>query len=256
MSKRRKIGDVVRVKYPSEVEPDPFVAQIVESGSGPVPEDCIRDCGDPDCKEWQVVHEIGSDGKPNGERQFHISECAMFDIEQASKKQGKPTMLFDESYLVFSSPQGLDFHRFSARGLSAGGWSIGEKFDDRFDTEVGGFSQIAKQWFDGDGKMCGDWERTATGEIAAERNPSVIVDYDNGAKRYTEADAEGVPELASVLVRLRGRETAYVAFLAEKEAAKARREARKRLYQTELHRYGVRFLPAQVMRQIFTNAGV
>lgn len=85
MSQRRKIGDVVFVEYPSGQGPDPFVAQIVESGSGLEPWDCIRECGDPDCKEWQVVREIGPDGKPNGERQFHISECVMFDFEQASK---------------------------------------------------------------------------------------------------------------------------------------------------------------------------
>ena len=84
MSQRRKIGDVVRVEYPNHDQPDPFVAQIAQSGSGPEPWDCIRECGDPDCKEWQVVHEIGLDGKTNGERQFHISECVMFDIAQAS----------------------------------------------------------------------------------------------------------------------------------------------------------------------------
>jgi hypothetical protein len=85
MSQRRKIGDVVRVKYPSDIEPDPFVAQIVDPQSGYGPDDCNRECGDPDCKEWQVVHEIGQDGKPNGERQFHISECVMFDFAHTSK---------------------------------------------------------------------------------------------------------------------------------------------------------------------------
>uniref|UniRef100_A0A6H1ZHB4 Uncharacterized protein n=1 Tax=viral metagenome TaxID=1070528 RepID=A0A6H1ZHB4_9ZZZZ len=84
VSTRRKIGDIVRVQYPSDDEPDPFVAKIVESGSGPEPDDCIRECGDPACKEWPVVHEIGPDGRPNGKRQFHTSECVMFDVEHGN----------------------------------------------------------------------------------------------------------------------------------------------------------------------------
>lgn len=85
MSTRRRIGDIVFVDHQSELEPDPFFAQIVESGSGPDPDDCIRECGDPDCKEWPVVREIGTDGRQNGERQFHICECVMFDCEIRKK---------------------------------------------------------------------------------------------------------------------------------------------------------------------------
>ncbi len=83
MSIRRHIGDVVRVEYQNYDVP--YVAQIVEHGRGTEPDDCILNCGDPECKEWPVVHEIGPDGKPNGERQFHIPECYMFDYERNEK---------------------------------------------------------------------------------------------------------------------------------------------------------------------------
>ena len=128
------------------------------------------------------------------------------------------------------------------------------KFSDRFDTEVGGFSHIAQQWLDEHSHLHGDWKRNAAGEVATVRRPSVIVDYDNGAKRYTEAEADGILELSSVLVRLREREAAYVSYMAEKDAARARLEKRKRLYQTELKARRVRFLPAQVMRPIYARA--
>lgn len=161
-------------------------------------------------------------------------------------------MIFDEFY----DAQRIDIQRMRARCQFAGGWPIGERFDDRFDTEVGGFSHIAQQWIDASGKLRGDWKRTAEGEVETQRRPSVIVDYENEAKRYTESEAEGVPELAGVLLRLRAREASYVAFLAEKAAAKERWETRNRLYASELKRKKVRFLPAQVLRPIFSKAGV
>lgn len=78
MSTRRKIGDIVRVDGYQHND-TPYVAQIVAHGRGTEPDDCILDCGDPACKEWPVVHEIGADGKPNGERDFHVPECHMLD---------------------------------------------------------------------------------------------------------------------------------------------------------------------------------
>ncbi len=80
MSARRKIGDTVRVDGYQHND-TPYIGQIVESGSGPDPDDCILDCGDPECKEWPLVIEIGDDGKPNGERNFHVPECHMYDYE-------------------------------------------------------------------------------------------------------------------------------------------------------------------------------
>lgn len=160
---------------------------------------------------------------------------------------------FDEANLQFSDAHHLSMQRLHARCQSAGGWIIGERFNDRFDTEVGGFSHIAQQWIDANGKLCGDWMRTASGQVSTERRPSVIVDYENEGKQYTEAEADGLSEFACVLMRLRAREEAYVAFLSQKEALKARWEARKRLYAEELKRKQVKFLPAQVMRPIFAK---
>lgn len=85
MSTRRKIGDIVRVDGYQHND-TPYIAQIVEHGRGREPDDCILDCGDPDCKEWPVVHEIGVDGKPNGERDFHVPECHMFDYNFDTSK--------------------------------------------------------------------------------------------------------------------------------------------------------------------------
>jgi hypothetical protein len=126
---------------------------------------------------------------------------------------------FDESGLLFSEKDTLALQRFSTRFRSAGGWPIGERFDDRYDTLVGGFHHIAEQWIDSDGGLHGDWKRTDSGEIQTVRAPSLIVDYADGGKSYKDEDAVGLPELAGVLMRLREREAAYVAFLADKAAA-------------------------------------
>lgn len=166
------------------------------------------------------------------------------------------TLYYDESHLLFSDADVLSFQRFSARCRSAGGWTIGEKFNDRFDTEVGGFAHVAQQWVDEGGQFRGGWKRTADGEIELVRHPSVVVDYANGGKRYTLDDAQALPELAGVLTRLQEREAAYVAYLAKKEAERARWEQRKRLLKAELLRQRVRFLPAQVMRPIYAQSGV
>jgi hypothetical protein len=80
MSTRRKIGDIVRVDG-YQHDDTPYVAQIVEHGGGIEPDDCILDCGDPACKEWPVVQEVGLDGRLNGERNFHVPECHMLDFD-------------------------------------------------------------------------------------------------------------------------------------------------------------------------------
>jgi hypothetical protein len=63
----------------------PYIRQIIEHGRGREPDDYVIDCGDHECGEWPVVHEIGPDGKPNGERAFHVPECHMFDYEREGK---------------------------------------------------------------------------------------------------------------------------------------------------------------------------
>lgn len=166
------------------------------------------------------------------------------------------TVYYDEGHLLLSDSDALSFQRFSARCRSAGGWIIGEKFDDRFDTEVGGFAHVAQQWIGEDGQLQGGWKRAPNGEIELVRHLSVIVDYANGGKRYTLDEARALPELTGVMGRLQEREAMYVAFLARKEAEKARWEKRKHLLKAELLRHRVRFLPAQVMRPIYAQAGV
>lgn len=163
---------------------------------------------------------------------------------------------FDESHLLFSDKDALNLQRLSTRLRSAGGWLIGERFDDRFDTQVGGFHHIAQQWIDSSGKMQGDWKRDTSGEIETVRAPSVIVDYSKGGKSYTKEEAANFPELAGVLARLCEREAAYLAFLSEKAAANARWEARKRVREAELLKRHVRFLPKQVLKQAYANAGL
>ena len=149
----------------------------------------------------------------------------------------------------------LSFLRLHARCQSAGGWTIGEKFNDRFDTEVGGFSMVAEQWIE-DGQLKGDWKRTADGSIESVRRVSVVVDYADNGTRYTIEEAQALPELAAVLARLQERESKYLRHLAKLEEAKARMAKRKSLLKAELRRHGVRFLPAQVMRDIYAKAGV
>lgn len=80
MSTRRKIGDIVCVDGYQHND-QPYIGQIVVHGGGAEPDDCILDCGDPECKEWPVVIEIGADGHPNGERDFHVPECHMSDCK-------------------------------------------------------------------------------------------------------------------------------------------------------------------------------
>lgn len=162
---------------------------------------------------------------------------------------------FDDEYHV-SRAETLNQKRFSARCRYANGWLIGERFDDRFDTQVGGFLHIAEQWIEPNGEMHGGWKRTTSGDIATERAPSLIVDYGFGGKEYTDEEAAAIPELSGVLVRLRERDAAYVAFLSEKAVANARWEARKRVREAELLKRHVRFLPKQVLKQSYANAGL
>lgn len=54
--------------------------------------------------------------------------------------------LYLDEFSVHGDSMSPDFLRLRNRcRLSAGGWVIGEKFDDRFDTEVGRVASIAKQ---------------------------------------------------------------------------------------------------------------
>lgn len=75
MSTRRKIGDAVIVHAGTE---DEFTGRIVAHSAGSEPDDCVYDCGDPDCREWPVLEVVDeATQKPTGERAFHVAECCM-----------------------------------------------------------------------------------------------------------------------------------------------------------------------------------
>jgi hypothetical protein len=52
---RRKIGDVVLVK---NGEDEAFMGRIIIHGRGTEPDECVLDCGDPECHEWPVVEVV------------------------------------------------------------------------------------------------------------------------------------------------------------------------------------------------------
>lgn len=107
----------------------------------------------------------------------------------------------------------LSFYRMRMRLTFVRSWAIGEKFDERFDTEVGGTQLLVTQGIDAAGNVYGGLKTSMTvDEFAAVPKvgrPSAIVDYDNGGKPISPEEAEGLPELAAVLARLREREAAY-----------------------------------------------
>lgn len=118
----------------------------------------------------------------------------------------------------FSDKEILAHQRMRASMLSAGGWIVGDRFNDRYDTMVGGFSRLVTQSIDENGQMQGGFslDKLVQGEYPTVRKPSYIVDYEDGGKQISPSDAEKLPELAPVLARLRERETAYEAYLAKR----------------------------------------
>jgi len=82
MSVRRRIGDVVQL---DEEDDGPYLAKIAEHGRGTAPDDCMRVCGDPDCKEWPVLAEVDAAGKLTGVRVFHVAECQMAEPGSKAK---------------------------------------------------------------------------------------------------------------------------------------------------------------------------
>ena len=160
--------------------------------------------------------------------------------------------IFEDEF-QFSRQETLRLQRLRASMSSSGGWIIGERFDDRYDTEVGGFHQVVTQWIDERGQMQGGYDIRKMGEYPTQRRPSVIVDYGDNGKCYTESDALGQPELSSVIIRLNEREAKYVEFLAKKELEAEKSRRRSELKQQEMKQRNVRFLPKQVMRRIFES---
>lgn len=162
------------------------------------------------------------------------------------------TFIFEDEF-QYSRQESLRLQRLRASLSSEGGWTIGEQFDDRYDTEVGGFHLVVTQWIDERGQMQGGFDTRKMGEYPTQRRPSVIVDYGDDGKCYTQSEASDRAELSSVLIRLNQREAKYVEFLAKKELEAEKYRRRSELKHQEMKRRNVRFLPKQVMRRIFVS---
>lgn len=69
-------------------------------------------------------------------------------------------------------------------------------------------------------------------------------------------EAAKVPELADVLLRLKDRDAEYTTFLAHREKESKRFSDRRELMAREHAKRRVRFLPGQVMRLLYAQAGL
>ncbi len=91
--------------------------------------------------------------------------------------------------------------------LGRGGWTIGERFDDRFDTEVGGTQRHSTKG-EIEGGLPTSMSLNDFAEFPKQPRPPQIVDYQED-KRYTLEEAEAIPELAPVVQRLKERIEEY-----------------------------------------------
>ena len=115
-----------------------------------------------------------------------------------------------------------EFHqklnRLLKSGRVDGGWKVAERYDARFDTEVGQRLKVATQFLDAEGHIHSNLDLRRMEDLPTEIAPSVIVDYDHAGKHITESEAEGQPELFGVLARLRERNAELAQFLAGKNS--------------------------------------
>lgn len=162
---------------------------------------------------------------------------------------------YDEEFDI-SPDEALAFQRLSSQCRSSRGWIIGERFNDRYDTEVGGQAMLATQWIDESGQMQGDYQRTETGELVTVQTPSAIVDYEDNGRRISVEEAEHMPEIADVLHRLREREAAYLLLLQRQEEQRRLWAQKSAIKVAELQKRRVKFLPAQVLRVAYAVAGL
>ena len=77
MSKRRAFGVVVQVQD-DDGEP-PYLVKLIPTADGAQPDDCMYECGDPDCREWRIAEVLDAQAQPTGERIYHVTECNMSD---------------------------------------------------------------------------------------------------------------------------------------------------------------------------------
>lgn len=115
--------------------------------------------------------------------------------------------IMDESqeYLKPSKEVALHLMRMKMQGTSSGGWFVGERFNDRYDTEVGGNQLVITQGIDENGDFTGGIKTEMSldefSQIPKQERPPQIVDYETG-DRYSHEDAKCIPELKEVFVRL------------------------------------------------------
>jgi hypothetical protein len=76
MSKRRKPGEIVYKPSGYGFSTRAGLGIIPE---GTEPDECMMDCGDPDCKEWPDLWPCDETDKPIGGNWCHVSECEMKD---------------------------------------------------------------------------------------------------------------------------------------------------------------------------------
>ena len=121
----------------------------------------------------------------------------------------RPFIIQDEFHGNFSAEEILRLGRLRMQNTFASGHAIGERFDDRYDTEVGGSQLVVNQGFDGQGALSGGLRANITleelGKHPRQHRPSAIVDYQMG-RRYSAEEAKNLPELAGPLRRLKERE--------------------------------------------------
>lgn len=93
-----------------------------------------------------------------------------------------PFFLMDENPLNWDDAKAFNRLRMSTTCvLGRGGWTIGERFDDRFDTEVGGTQLIVTQSLNEKGEIEGGLPTSMSlndfAEFPKQPRPPQIVDY-------------------------------------------------------------------------------
>lgn len=114
------------------------------------------------------------------------------------KNQIKSPAIFpDEAHRFYHLDPLNVFKRLQMRNMilpGLGGWTVGERFDDRFDTEVGGYQNSVSV------KTLNHLLHQST---CLTRPPQIVDHIDN--KSYSLEEAEGIEELSRVVKRLKER---------------------------------------------------
>ncbi len=77
MSKRRAFGDVVQIQ--DDDGETPYLVKLIPTADDVQPDDCVYECGDPDCREWRIAEVLDDQAQPTGQRIYHVTECNMND---------------------------------------------------------------------------------------------------------------------------------------------------------------------------------